>query len=212
MKRILILAVLILAFGALGASAQERRTNETEIKIVLNEQFFDSLLSAVFQNIGSPSIAIKGNGNGCEQLINIREKMDGVKTAVKFQNGKIIAPIAFDGRYSLPLVGCVPFSGWAQTRVDLSLDRQTQTIVGKATAQSVNLSGSRGIGGDLLARFAQSSLDKKVNPIKIIELNKLSFNLPIRDSGNLLMRAIGFSYKIKGRDIVLTVRYRFEKP
>ena len=104
--------------------------------------------------------------------------MDGTKTAVRFRDGRIIAPIAFSGNYNPPLVGCVDFSGVAETNIELEFDAQKQILIGRARVINVNLSGTGGIGGGLIAKMVQSSIDKEINPIQILEINKLSFDCP----------------------------------
>jgi len=74
-----------------------------------------------------------------------------------------------------------------------------------------NLSGANGIGSSLLARFVQSSIDEKINPIEIIKLDKLSFIAPIQNAGRLRMRASGFSHRVSARMLEITINYSFEK-
>ncbi len=205
-KKILFTTVLLCSLSA-SLFAQD-----TQVKITLDEQFFDEFLQAIFTNLEAPSVPIsKNSGAGCSETIRLKEQIDGVKTAVRFRQGKIYAPIAFEGSYRAPLIGCIDFEGWAETNIDLVFDRNKNAIVGQAQVLKVNMSGANGIGSELLARFVQNEIDKKVNPIEIIGLDKLSFVTPIQNAGKLRMRATGFSHKVINSNIDIIIKYRFEK-
>ena len=226
-KRIVILATLLLMMS------QTTFAQETEIKLTLNEQFFETLLTAVFENLDAPKVplslaenrridrpnpqsvikAVKYQPNEmeCDESVRLKKQVGGVMTAVKFRNGKIYAPIAFEGSYNPPLIGCIDFSGWAETTIDLVLDKTKNALVGRAKVLSVNLSGTNGIGSNLITGLVQNSIDKKVNPIEIINLERLSFTVPIQDAGKLKMRAIGIRHVVRNREIDVYLKYRFEK-
>ncbi len=207
-KRILRLLVVVCALSG-AASAQN-----TEIKITLGEQFFDALLEAVFTHLEEPSVPISGtNGSysGCTETIRLKREMEGVKTAVRFRQGIIYAPIAFEGSYNLPLVGCIDFDGWAETNIDLRFNQAGNSIDGRARVIKVNLTGTNGVGSAFLARFVQSSIDKKINPLEIISLDKLSFTTPVQNAGKLRMRATGFDHKVNEKYLEIIIKYAFEK-
>lgn len=207
-KRLIGIVVLLCVFSSFAAA------QKTEVKITLSEQFFEAFLEAVFTHLDEPSVSIneKGNaGSGCSETIRLKREMNGVKTAVRFQREKIYAPIAFEGSYKIPLIGCIDFEGWAETNIELTFDRNKNAISGRANVLKVNLSGANGIGSSLLARFVQSSIDEKINPIEIIKLDKLSFIAPIQNAGRLRMRASGFSHRVSARKLEITIKYSFEK-
>ncbi|MEZ5344007.1 MAG: hypothetical protein R2681_00495 [Pyrinomonadaceae bacterium] len=185
---------------------------ETQVKITLEEQFFEALLQAVFTNLEEPSVPIsESSAAGCNETIRLKEQMEGVRTAVRFRQGKISAPIAFEGSYRAPLVGCLDFSGWADTNIELRLDRNKNAIVGNARVLRVNLTGANGLGSEIIAGFVQNSIDRKINPMEIIGLDKLSFIAPVQNAGKLRMRAIGFDHKVNEKNLDIVIRYRFEK-
>lgn len=246
-KKIISLLLVILATANI-ANAQT-----TEVKISLNEQFFEALLEAVFNNLNEPSVPISINNTeqnkslqettalksvdspvlmqnvsyindgqnpkfsvnessmACSETIRLQRQVEGVRTAVRFQQGKIFAPIAFKGNYNPPLIGCIEFQGWAETNIELYFDKQKNALVGKATVLNVNLSGTGGVGSSLLTRFVQNSIDNKVNPIEIIKLDKLSFVTPIQNSGNLRVKAQGITHKINDRSLDIYIKYEFLK-
>src|SRR5438128_2585066 len=93
---------------------------KAEVTISLNESFFDTLFDSVFKNFDPPEFSIVENKtSGCNESIKILREMNGVRTAVRFREGKIYMPLAFSGSYAPPFVGCVDFAGWAEANVDL---------------------------------------------------------------------------------------------
>jgi hypothetical protein len=54
----------------------------------------------------------------------------------------------------------------------------------------------------------QSTIDKKVNPLEIINLDKISFLVPIQNSASIRMRAVGLRHEVAGN--ILNVHVVFE--
>ena len=225
--------IFVLCLFASFAKAQT-----AEVTIQLNEQFFETLLDALFQNGGSPEFPISKNENEngetkpefvnakyesqrpktedqkpiCNESIKLLRETNGVRTAVNLRDGRIYAPLAFTGNYNPPLIGCVEFSGVAETNIVLEFDEQRQALVGRAQVTNVNLNGTGGIGSSVLARLVQSSIDKKINPIEIIKLDKVSFIVPIQNAGSLKMKAVGIRHEIGNGFVNVRVAYQFLKP
>lgn len=214
---------LLLFFSATNAQ-------RPEVTISLNETFFDSLLDAVFQNSPPIEFSIASNGatepqtrkaeslgfapkqeSACKEVIQLLRETNGVRTAVRFREGKILAPLAFSGNYNPPLVGCVPFSGYAETVIDLEFDQQSQRVVARAKVLNVSLNGTGGVGGTLIAKMVQGSIDKKINPIEVVRLDKLSFALPVRNSSSLNMKAVGIKTGVENGALNINVAYEFTK-
>lgn len=208
---------------AVGASAQ--RT--TEITISLNEQFFDSLIDAIYQNSPAPEFQLSQNdrpnpagvmstsfadtsGDKCASVTLLRENRS-VRTAVRLRDGKIKAPVAFAGNYSPPLVGCLDFTGTADTTVDLIFDKESQKLFGRVKVTNVNIDGTAGIGGSIVARMVQSSIDKKLNPIEIISLDKLSFPFTLQNQAKLKMKAVGVRHEVVAGALNIIISYEFVK-
>lgn len=222
MVRSFIALFAVLMFGT-GSFAQQK----AEVTISLNEAFFDSALEALFQT-GTPlefSIAenrpakseplvvnasFAGGAKECSETIKIQREIGGVRTAVRFRDGKILAPLAFSGNYNPPFVGCVPFSGWAESVIDLEFDQNAQRLVARARVLNVNLNGTGGIGGSMVAKLVQSSIDKKVNPIELFQLSKLSFGVPVKGT-ELQMRATGIRHELQNGAINVVVSYEFTR-
>ena len=207
------------------------RAQRTEITISFSEQFFDALLDAVFLHAAPPEFPLSENirtggkderlaagigaaaslGSACNESIKLLRENDGVRTGVRFREGKIIAPIAFTGYYNPPLIGCVPFGGWAEAVIDLKFDIDGQRLVANARAEKVSLSGTGGIGSGLVAKMVQGTIDKKINPIEIIRTDKVTFLLPLHNSNTVRMRAVGFRHDLANGMLNVRIGYEFEK-
>lgn len=227
MKKILSLMFSMLLFASL-TNAQR-----TEVTVSFNEQFFDSFLDALFNNLKQPDFPLAANtpkskikssnsyvssfGEGnplipdsrCNEVIRLQREISGVRTAVRFRDGQIYAPIAFSGSYNPPLIGCIDFQGYAETRIDLSFDGEKQALVGTVKVTNVQLGSVANMAGGVLARFVQNAIDKKVNPIEILRTDKLTFLIPVQNSdGSLKLRATGLRHEIGNG--VLNVHIDFE--
>ncbi len=147
----------------------------------------------------------------CDQSIRVLREMSGVRTAVRFREGKINVPLAFTGSYAPPFIGCVEFAGWADTTIDLEFDQNGQRLIGRAHVNSVNLNGTGGMGGTVIAKMLQSSLDRKLNPIEIMRLEKLSFGVPIQNSGSVRLKAVAVRPDLLPGVLNLNIVYEFLK-
>ena len=217
---------ILFSIIVLSAAVSPIFAQKTEVSISLNEQFFDALLDAIYQNSPPPqfdltsSIAPAQNARltnsfaeqktACGTVTLLRENK-AARTAVHFREGKIYAPVAFTGSYNPPLVGCLEFAGYADTNIDLEFYRDSQRLVGRVHVLSVNINGTAGIGGALIARMIQSSIDKKLNPIEIISLDKLSFPFTLPNSANLRLHATGIRSEVTNGSLNIVVSYEFVK-
>ncbi len=221
---------VIFSFVVLLSSFSSVQAQRAEVAITLNEAFFNTFLDSVFTNFGPPEFpiaAVHGHSSAatfrktafspepasapCSQTIKILRESGGVRTAARIGNGQINLPLAFSGTYSPPFVGCVEFAGWADTNIELEFDRDSQRLIGRATVAAVNLNGAGGIGGSLIAKMLQGSLDKKLNPIEIVRLDKLSFAVPLQNTGNLRMRAVAIRPELSTGSLTLHIEYEFLK-
>jgi hypothetical protein len=220
--RILLSIFLVIAATAVIASAQK-----TEITISLNEQFFDSLVDSIYQNSPPPEFKLSSTGSSskqttransfatsspvCADSITLLRENKSMRTAVRFREGKIYAPVAFSGNYSPPLIGCLDFTGYAETNVDLTFDPASQKLFGRIKVLNVNLDGTAGLGGSIIAKMVQGSIDKKLNPIEIISLDKLSFPFTLPNSAKLKMRATGVRHQVVPGALNIVISYEFVK-
>lgn len=172
------------------------------------------VLSFAFLPFTSSSASLRHSGKRpfCTETIKILREMNGVRTAVHFRDGKIFVPMAFSGGYAPPFVGCVEFSGWAEATIDLEFDKEGQRLIGRVHVSTVNLTGTGGVGGSLIAKMLQGSIDKKLNPIEVLTLDKLSFAFPVNKSGNLKMNAKAVRTEVGNGMVNVIVSYQFVKP
>ncbi len=231
------LVFLILAIILFVTSARAQRA---EVTISLSEQFFDALLDSVFYNfdppefsmaraetfpddaetafVGGPSLSwlihktsVAEPQAQCVESIKILREMRGVRTTVRFREGKIYVPLAFSGNYAAPLVGCIEFAGWAESNIDLEFDPNTQRLIGRIKVLNVNLNGTGGVGGLVVARLIQGAIDKKINPVDILSLDKVSFAVPVQRSGTLRLRAVSIKPEVGAGALNVRVGYDFVK-
>jgi hypothetical protein len=222
--KIRFLALLVTLLLVNSASAQR-----AEVTLTLNEHFFDTVIGSLLESGPPPEFsigALSGTAPGpefinaglgspesqaCPDSIRLQRQVEGVNTAVRFREGKIWAPLAFTGNYNPPLVGCVAFAGWAQTNIDLVFDEANQRLTAYARVHNVSMAGTGGVGSSVIARMVQSSIDRKINPIEIFKLDKLSFQLPVQNSGELRMRAVGIRHEIAEGALRIHVAYEFTR-
>src|SRR5687768_11965473 len=216
--------ILVLLLSVFSVPAQR-----PEVTITLNETFFDGVLDALFLNAGPIEFSIAANQppssqvpkysrsfneNGsrpCKEVIQLHRENNGVRTAVRFREGKILAPLAFSGNYNPPFVGCVSFAGYAETVIDLEFDQQNQRLIARARVLNVSLNSTGGVGGSMIAKLVQGSIDKKVNPIELFRMEKVSWLLPVQNNTTLRMKAIGLRHEIVNGALAVSIAYEFVK-
>src|SRR6185503_9041257 len=103
------------------------------VVVAISNTFFDGLLTSIFRDLSPPTFNLAANGEstdllriepaafqgGCINSATLAAEGSGTKTSVQFAGGKILAPLAFSGKYNL-LGNCMQFKGWAQTTMQLS--------------------------------------------------------------------------------------------
>jgi hypothetical protein len=219
-------AIILVFAGSLSAQ-------QAPVWLTMNEDFFDSFLDAIFTNFGPPQFSIAAvdgipndasasrffgfansvgiDGNSCGESISILRENSGVRTAVRFRGGQVYVPLAFSGSYRAPIVGCLEFAGWAESNLALDFDRDAKRLLGRITVTNVVLDGTRGVGGQMVARMLQSSIDRRLNPIEILRLESLSFDVPVQNGGSLRMRAADVRPEFGDRSLNVRINYSFEK-
>jgi len=159
----------------------------------------------------SASPRLGGENPVCNESIRLLRENNGIRTSVRFRDGKIYAPLAFSGNYNPPFIGCVPFVGFAETNIELEFDQNNKRLIARAKVLNVSLNGTGGAGGRIIARMVQGSIDKKINPLEIIRMDKLSFLIPIQNSGGLKMKAVGMRHEITTGVLNVYIAYEFSK-
>jgi hypothetical protein len=199
-----------------------------EAVITLNEQFLNALLDAMFTRLGAPSFPLArasderpgvsppaqalgvAPANQCASVVVLEREMSGVKTAVRFEQGRIVAPLAFTGSYSVLLLGCMRFQGWADTVINLDFDRERQVLSARVDVQDIHLSGIPSLANGVVVNLVQNSLDSRINPVEILQAAQLTTRLPITAAGGALrLRAREVRPEILPGSLRLHISYEF---
>jgi hypothetical protein len=228
--RSLLAVACLCAFGLLAAAppavarVMQERAREAkaipagEVSVSLNEQLFNALLEAMFTLPNAPTFPLaRGNSsagasNNCASEIALAREMDGTRTAVRFQAGRIVAPVAFRGSYSAPLLGCLRFEGWADTNLNLSFDSSKQALTARVEVKAVHLKKVPALFGDGLTGLVQDALDARFNPFEILRAEQLSAHLPMAKTGSgasLRLRAREVRHEVLPNELRLRIAYEF---
>ena len=181
-------------------------------QIVLRQDLFNDVLSTIFTEMKSPSFPI-GSGqaasDACPSVITVLPEGSGVRTGITLANNRLEAPIAFTGGYNSPF-GCFRFSGWSTSVMDLRFDRESQSVFGYLNVETVNLDGVNPVVNTIVTPLVQSTLNSRVNPIKIIDGSQTAVNAPIVSaSANLVAKVTDVRAEVKENALYLFIEYDF---
>lgn len=196
--------------------------------VVLNQQFFDTVLATIFLDMNAPAFPLNLTGRnnfdatvkpqyasfalqngGCDGRIFLQPQGSGVTTGVRLENGKITAPLAFTGSTSI-LGQCINFAGWAQANLQLRYDEAQQTVFGQINVETVNLDGVVPIVSGLVTPLVQTTINNRVNPIVILRGQQIALNLPIAATDGILKASVKeVRSEIKENNLNLYVTYDF---
>ncbi len=175
-------------------------------QIVLRQDFFNEILGTIFRDMNDPAFQLSSSDSRdegmfepgyaalqdqpvCDGRISILPEGSGVPTQLRFEGGRIAAPLAFSGSYNT-MFGCIQFTGWAQTDLELRYDGEQQAVFGVLNVTTVNLDGVNPILGGLVTPLVQSTLNNRVNPIKILDGKQIGVNMPIASTGGNLQATV----------------------
>lgn len=203
-------ALWCLSARALPVAAQEERVRPAgEVVVVLSEQLLSSIVEAIAAQPVPPTYRLSrgsSSGGGCADVVALLPESSGTRTAVRFAEGRITAPVAFRGAYDAPLVGCFNFEGWADTAIDLEFDSARQTLNARLRVREVNLKNVPSFAGNGLAGLVQDAIDERVNPIEILRAEQLGARLPAA-RGSLRLRAKEVRHELAGKELRLRIVY-----
>jgi hypothetical protein len=200
-----------------GVSAGGERVSEAgEVLVVLNESFLNSLLVAVASQPSPPSFPLskdEGPNAKCASRVQLLREAAGRRTAVRFADGRINAPVAFRGSYAAPLVGCLNFEGWADASFQLEFDRERQVLGARVTVRDLKLKNvpTSLIGGGLTG-LVQDAIDSRVNPVEILRAEQLGARVPVTRDSQLRLRARDVRHEIVGTELRLHIVYEIVQP
>ena len=178
-------------------------------QIVLRQQFFNEVLGTIFKEMNAPAFPLGSEAAECDGRITVLEQGSGVQTGVMFQDGRITAPLAFTGSYASPF-GCLRFTGWAQSNFEMRFDAQNQAVFGQLNVETVNLDGVNPVVGALVTPVVQSTLNTRVNPIRILDGRQIAVDLPVAAAnGNLKASVSDVRAEVKDNALNLYVIYDF---
>lgn len=196
--------------------------------VMLDERFFDAVLQPIFRDMNAPSFPLKlvsldnqADGSagafrfaafqgGCEDKIVLIPEGSGVKTGVRFTGGKMVAPLAFTGSYSV-MGNCVQFKGWAQANMQLSFDQAKQTVYGQLNVEGVNLDGAPPMVGGIITPLVQGTINQQINPLEILRAPQLELTVPVKASkGTLKARVKDVRSEVGDGTLRLHVTYDFQ--
>jgi hypothetical protein len=166
------------------------------VAVSVDENFFDALLATVYQKLGPPQLKLSQTAsesliepavfqNACSDVLTLNQQGDNVRTGVRFTGGKITAPLAFSGSYSVA-GKCVQFKGTARATVDLSFDQSKQSVYGALNVEEVTLDNVNTLFSALVTAFVRTAINSRVNPFEVLRVSQLALSLPIQATGGLL--------------------------
>ena len=197
-------------------------TPPATIVLGLEQSFIDGVMAATFSGLGTPTFNLSRANDvssdqitpalfqgGCSNSITLLAEGSGVKTGVQFRGGKVLAPMAFTGSYSLA-GQCLQFKGWAQSDIRLQFDQAKQTVYGYVEVQSVNLEGVNPIANNFVTAFVQGAINQRVNPLVLVAEQQLSPMIPVKASNGVVKaRAKDVRAEITEGSLKLHVTYEF---
>ena len=163
------------------------------VAVTIDEKFFDSLLGTIFTKLGPPQLKLSAAPQqelirpavfqgSCSDVVVLDPAAGDVKTSVRFTGGKIVAPLAFSGSYSV-LTQCLQIKGTGRATVDLSFDASKQTVFGALNVEDVQLEGVPPIVTALAVAFVRRAIAERLNPFPVLPVSQLAVSLPVQQSG-----------------------------
>ena len=224
-KKTLYACLSLMLFLSQTATAQEanasreRRAANTaaaEATVTINEQFLNSFLTAMFDNLNEPTMALQMGGAQsspqCASEIRLKREIGSTRTAVHFENGKIAGSLAFAGAYNASLMGCIEFTGWADIDVNLDYDNARRAVVARLHVREVHLNNAPAILNGPLLTMVQGTIDRKYNPVELFTLDKLATRVEIQPAGGALqLRPKEVRTEITAAALTFHIIYEFVK-
>ena len=180
------------------------------VVLTLNEQFFDALLTSIFQDLSAPKFPLRlglAQAN-CPSEIALAPQGGEVRTGVRFVDGKITTPLAFSG--SAPVGACLNFRGIAQANINLFFKPEEQTLYGQIDVEGVTLEGVVPFVSGLVTVYVRNTINERVNPLRILQAQQLALSVPVQASGGRLKAQVkDVRSEIKDNTVRLHITYDF---
>src|SRR5215831_644409 len=187
-----------------------------EATVTINDQFLNAFLTAMFDNLHEPSMPLTMGGAqssaNCASEIRLKRENASTRTSVHFENGKIVGTLAFAGAYNQSLMGCIDFTGAANTDVNLEYDATRRAVLARFYVREIHLNNAPAMLNGPLLSMVQSAIDRRYNPVEVFTLEKLSTRIEIAPAGGALqLRAKEVRTDIAPGAITLHIIYEFVK-
>jgi len=207
------------AFSQEPNATRGRRVNDApaaEATVTVNEQFLNSFLSAIFDNLKEPAMPLTVGGatstSECASEIRLKREAAGVRTQVHLENGRLTGPLAFAGAYNSTLMGCVEFTGWAESEVTLNFDSARRAVVARFRLRDIHLNNTPAILNGPLLNMVQGTIDRRYNPVELFTLEQLSTRVNIQPAGGALrLQATDIRTEVTPAGITLHITYEFAR-
>ena len=205
------------AFAQEQTASRGRRVGNSpaaEATVTVNEQFLNSFLTAIFDNLNEPAMPLTIGGASstaqCASEIRLKRETGGVRTAVHFEEGRIIGPLAFAGAYSSTLMGCIEFSGWADSEVKLEFDSTRRALLARFQLRDIHLNNTPAVLNGPLLNMVQGAIDRRYNPVELFTLEQLSTRVNVQPAGGALrLQATNVRPEITPSALTLHITYEF---
>jgi hypothetical protein len=218
----IVIAIILCAncFAQESNATRERRTATSgpsaEATVMVNEQFLNAFLTAMFDNLNEPAMPLTIGGAqssaNCASEIRLKRENASTRTAVHFEDGKIVGTLAFAGAYNQSLMGCIEFTGSANTDVNLEYDAKRRAVLARFYVREIHLNNTPAMLNGPLLSMVQSAIDRRYNPVEVFTLEKVSTRLEIQPAGGALqLRAKEVRTEVSPSGITLHIIYEFVK-
>ena len=108
------------------------------------------------------------------------------------------------------MFGCMNFTGWAQANLELRFDSAQQAVFGIINVETVNLDGLNPVLSGLVTPLVQTSLNGRVNPIRMIDGNQIALDVPIASTGGRLQASVkDVRAELRDNGLNLFITYEF---
>ena len=152
------------------------------------------------------------SSSNCASEIRLKREINGTRTAVRLENGKIAGTLAFAGAYNQSLMGCIEFTGSANADVNLEYDANRRAVLARFYVREIHLNNAPAMLNGPLLSMVQGAIDSRYNPVEVFTLEKLSTRLEIQPAGGALqLRAKEVRTEISPSAITLHITYEFVK-
>ncbi len=195
----------------IASAAQQRQPPTGEVVIVLDENLLNAFLSGVLQTEGAGAYPLGTGANTaqCRSEVELLPESGGTRTSIRFENNSLRLPIAFRGSYNAALLGCLRFDGTALADLDLFFDEGRQALAARVTVRDLNLRDLPALAGASLRSLVQETINRRLNPVTLLRLDRLTTRLTLNDNAALQVRARSVRPEIIGRELRLRIGYEF---